>query len=224
MLLRDSIVARQARIHLLDVEEKHQPEQRSDPVDNLIHRLADWVDARITEAVDQHMATHDGTYTVRITEDMVRTTIGRAVVPVLNIAIQNDSEQRARIGMLDAEATRLKRVLREREAAGSMGALDAMDPRQFEQHIAWLCRRDGCDPVMVTGGHGDTGADIVACTPDGRRVIVQCKARTPAATITSGDVQQFIGMAKLDYKADIALLVATCPSPVTPCCWPRGTR
>ncbi|MBT2397553.1 restriction endonuclease [Streptomyces sp. ISL-100] len=35
-----------------------------------------------------------------------------------------------------------------------------MNPSQFEQHIAWLCRRDGCDRVTVTGGHGDTGADI----------------------------------------------------------------
>ncbi|GAA2946082.1 hypothetical protein GCM10010446_34210 [Streptomyces enissocaesilis] len=103
--------------------------------------------------------------------------------------------------------THLRRVLREREAAGSMGALDAMNPRQFEQHIAWLCRRDGCDRVTVTGGHGDTGA----YTPDGRRIVVQRTSRTPAATITSGDVQQFIGMAKLDYNADIALLVATCP-------------
>ncbi|MEV6650098.1 restriction endonuclease [Streptomyces sp. NPDC051219] len=86
-----------------------------------------------------------------------------------------------------------------------------MNPGQFEQHIAWLCRRDGCDRVSVTGGHGGTGADIVTYTPDGRRVMVQCKSRNPGGSITSGDVQQFIGMAKLECRADIALLVATCP-------------
>ncbi|MFE9885666.1 restriction endonuclease [Streptomyces scopuliridis] len=212
MLLRDSIVARQVRTYLLNAEEK----QHATPVDNLFHRLAEWVDERITEAVARQLATHTVTDMghadmTRIAEETVRTAIDRTIVPVLNIAVRNDGEQRTRIEALDDEVTRLKRILREREAAGSMNALDAMNPRQFEQHIAWLCRRDGCDQVTVTGGHGDTGADILAYTPDGRRLVVQCKARTPAATITSGDVQQFIGMAKLDYKADVALLVATCP-------------
>ncbi|WP_455352984.1 restriction endonuclease [Streptomyces sp. SYSU K217416] len=203
MLLRDSIVARQVRTHLLDVEES----RRSEPVDNFVHRLAEWLDERIAE----YMAQHAGTATVQHVEEIVRTTISRTVVPLLNIAIQNDSDQRAQLEAHEEEITRLQRVLHEREAAGSMGALDAMNPRQFEQHIAWLCRRDGCDRVTVTGGHGDTGADIVAYTPDGRRIVVQCKSRNPGGAITSGDVQQFIGMAKLDYKADIALLVATCP-------------
>ncbi|MFJ2555106.1 MULTISPECIES: restriction endonuclease [unclassified Streptomyces] len=207
MLLRDSIVARQVRTYLLDSERN----QSVEPVDNFIHRLQEWIDTRITDALTQHPAAPADADAARLAEDIVRTTIGTAVVPVLNTAIRNDGDQRARIETLEDEVTRLKRILREREAAGSMGALDAMNARQFEQHIAWLCRRDGCDPVTVTGGHGDTGADIVAYTPDGRRVVVQCKARTPAATVTSGDVQQFIGMAKLDYKADIALLVATCP-------------
>ncbi|MFE3825176.1 restriction endonuclease [Streptomyces sp. NPDC059092] len=205
MLLRDSIVARQVRTYLLDSERK----QSIEPVDNLIHRLKEWIDTRITDALAQHPATLADA--ARIAEDIIRTTIGTAVVPLLNTAIRNDDDQRARIEGLESEVTRLKRILREREAAGSMGALDVMNARQFEQPIAWLCRRDGCDPVTVTRGHDDTGADIVAYTPDGRRVVVQCTARTSAATITSGDVQQFIDMAKLDHKADIALLVATCP-------------
>ncbi|MFJ7997071.1 restriction endonuclease [Streptomyces sp. NPDC096310] len=206
MLLRDSIVARQVRTYLLDSERR----QAIEPVDNLIHRLKEWIDTRITDALARHPAAPDDAEAARIAEDIVRTTIGTAVVPVLNTAIRNDGDQRARIEALEDEVTRLQRILREREA-GSMGALDAMNARQFEQHIAWLCRRDGCDPVTVAGGRGDTGADIVAYTPDGRRVVVQCRARTAAATITSGDVRQFIGMAKLDHRADIALLVATCP-------------
>ncbi|MBT2490510.1 restriction endonuclease [Streptomyces sp. ISL-96] len=207
MLLRDSIVARQVRTHLLDLEEN----QRSQPVDNFVHRLASLLDEHITEVLDQRLATHPDGKIADIAEDVCRTTIGRAVVPLLNAAVENDGEHRGRIQALEDEVTHLRRVLREREAAGSMGALDAMNPRQFEQHIAWLCRRDGCDRVTVTGGHGDTGADIVAHTPDGRRIIVQCKPRNPGSTIASGDVQQFIGMAKLEYNADVALLVATCP-------------
>ncbi|MFE3601513.1 restriction endonuclease [Streptomyces sp. NPDC059142] len=207
MLLRDSIVARQVRTYLLDSERAHSTE----PVDNLIHRLKEWIDTRITDALAHHPAAPADAGAARIAEDIVRTTIGTAIVPVLNTAIRNDGDQRARIEALEDEVTRLQRVLREREAAGSADALDAMSTYQFTQHIARLCRRDGCDPVTVTGGHGGTGADIVAYTPDGRRVVVRCTPRTPATVITSGDVQQFIGMARLDHKADIALLVAACP-------------
>ncbi|GHB24912.1 hypothetical protein GCM10010346_55690 [Streptomyces chryseus] len=207
MLLRDSIVARQVRTHLLDVEENQRPR----PVDNFVHRLASLLDEHIGEILDQRVVTRTDRQVAEIAEEVCRTAVGRTVVPLLNAAVQNDGEHRSRIQALEDEVTHLRRVLREREAAGSMGALDAMNPRQFEQHIAWLCRRDGCDRVTVTGGHGDTGADIVAYTPDGRRIVVQCKSRNPGSTIASGDVQQFIGMAKLEYNADIALLVATCP-------------
>ncbi|MCX4824330.1 restriction endonuclease [Streptomyces sp. NBC_01142] len=207
MLLRDSVVARQVRTYLLNAEEMQRPQ----PVDNFVHRLATLIDDRIVELLAQHMPAHTDSNVAQIAEATCRTTLGRAVVPLLNVAVQSGSEHRARLETLEGEVTHLRRVLREREAAGSMGALDAMNPRQFEQHIAWLCRRDGCDRVTVTGGHGDTGADIVAYAEDGRRIVVQCKSRTPAATITSGDVQQFAGMAKLEYNADIALLVATCP-------------
>ncbi|OEJ26054.1 hypothetical protein BGM19_19320 [Streptomyces agglomeratus] len=207
MLLRDSVVARQVRTHLLDTEESRP----SQPVDNFVHRLSSLLDEHITEVLDRRMATHADAHVAEIAEDICRTAIGHAVVPLLNTAVRNDGEHRDRIQALEGEVTHLRRVLREREAAGSMGALDAMNPRQFEQHIAWLCRRDGCDRVTVTGGHGDTGADIVAYTLDGRRIVVQCKSRNPGSVIASGDVQQFIGMARLEYNADIALLVATCP-------------
>ncbi|MGX1882390.1 restriction endonuclease [Streptomyces sp. NPDC055287] len=218
---------------MLDIEEIQRPQ----PVDNFVHRLAALIDEHITEFLDQRPVTCTGAKVAEIAEDVCRTTIGRAVVPLLNAAVHSNGEHRGRIQALEDEVTHLRRVLREREAAGSMGALDAMNPRQFEQHIAWLCRRDGCDRVTVTGGHGDTGADIVAYTPDGRRIVVQCKSRNRGSTIASGDVQQFIGMAKLGYNADIALLVATCPftrdalllaarhdvTAVHRACWRRGT-
>jgi len=92
-----------------------------------------------------------------------------------------------------------------------MATPDAMTTRQFEQHVAWLCRRDGCEQVSVTGGKGDLGADIVGLTADGRRLVVQCKARNPVSSVDGGTVQQFIGMARLEYRADVALLVATAP-------------
>ncbi|WP_399498812.1 restriction endonuclease [Streptomyces sp. P17] len=46
-------------------------------------------------------------------------------------------------------------------------------------------------------------------TPDGRRVVVQCKQTSRAAkqTVTSTNVQTFNGTARLEHKADIALMV-----------------
>ncbi|MQY12638.1 hypothetical protein SRB5_27740 [Streptomyces sp. RB5] len=154
MLLRDSVVARHVRTHLLDRAESTPGR----PVDNFIHSLAEWIDTRIEDAL-----THTG------------------------------------------------RTDREREAAGTLAALDAMTPAEFEQHIARLCRRDGCEQITVTSGHGDRGADIIGYTPSGRRLVVRCEGRTAATTIGSGDVQKFIGTAGLDHRADAALYVATCP-------------
>ena len=42
---------------------------------------------------------------------------------------------------------------------------------RFEHHIAKLLRRDGCTNVVVQGGHGDRGVDIVGLTADGRRLV-----------------------------------------------------
>jgi hypothetical protein len=202
MLLRDSVVARQVRTHLLDLAES----PRTEPVDNFFHSLTRWVDSRITEALDRHAGPPASTASPA---DDVRVAIQQAVLPLLNALMEHDRTHATRLHALEAEVTRLQRVLRERESSASMSTLDAMNARQFEQHIAWLCRRDGCQDVIVTGGNGDTGADIVAYTPDGRRVVVQCKAYNPSHPLTSGQVQHFIGMATLEYGADVALLVTT---------------
>jgi restriction system protein len=212
MLLRDSIVARQVRTRLLDVEQDARLSQHSAPVDNSVfHRLAEWLDARVTEAVARHAPGVVGEETVRLTEDTFRTLLGTTVLPLLNHAVAADTEQRRELARLRERIARLERVQRDHDATGSMAALDAMSARQFEEHVAWLCRRDRCEQVSVTGGKGDLGADIVGLTADGRRLVVQCKARNPVSSVTSGTVQQFIGMAKLEYRADVALLVATAP-------------
>lgn len=46
---------------------------------------------------------------------------------------------------------------------------------------------------------------------DGRRLVVRCRTRHSGAHITSGDVLAFAGVAKLEYEADVALLVASAP-------------
>ncbi|MET9655890.1 restriction endonuclease [Streptomyces sp. NPDC006510] len=91
-----------------------------------------------------------------------------------------------------------------------MAAMDAMNWREFEQHIAGLLRRDDCIDVEVHGGSGDRGADITAYTADGRRLVVQGKNFAPYRSVWSGEMQKFVGTKTL-HRADVAVYVATCP-------------
>ncbi|MFF9851503.1 restriction endonuclease [Streptomyces litmocidini] len=95
-------------------------------------------------------------------------------------------------------------------ALGS-GALDhlAVDPEGFEHTIAALCARDGCSPVEVVGGAGDLGADVIATTVDGRRVVLQCKQYGEDHRVGSPDLQRFGGTCYAVHEADVAVLVTT---------------
>ncbi|GAA3373326.1 hypothetical protein GCM10020367_32830 [Streptomyces sannanensis] len=205
MLLRDSEVARQVRTYLLDMEYMI----RTQPVDNYVHRHAEdeSLDARIT----------------RLSEASFTRLMGKTIVPILNTLIESSSEQRRELISLrkdvqrierklvqhDVRLRRLERAQEQRGLAGVMASVDAMNWREFEQHIAGLLRRDGCTDIEVHGGNGDLGADIVGYTPDGRRMVVQCKNFAPFRSVCSGEMQKFIG-AKTLHKAEVALYVATC--------------
>ncbi len=95
--------------------------------------------------------------------------------------------------------------------AASLAEVDALSWREFEHHVAALCRRDGCRDVVVTGGAGDLGADVTATLPDGRRLVIQCKHYAPHRYVPSGDMQKFLGTAWLHHRADVAVFAATCP-------------
>ncbi|MBU7599413.1 restriction endonuclease [Streptomyces sp. P38-E01] len=92
----------------------------------------------------------------------------------------------------------------------SLSEVDAMSWQEFERYVAWLCRRDGCRDVEVSGKSGDLGADVLATLPDGRRLVVQCKHYAPHRYVPSGDMQKFVGTAYLHHGADVAVFVATC--------------
>ncbi|MCX4782247.1 restriction endonuclease [Streptomyces sp. NBC_01264] len=91
------------------------------------------------------------------------------------------------------------------------GALDhaAADADGFEHAIAALCARDGCTPVEVVGGAGDLGADVIATTPDGLRVVVQCKHYADTHRVGSQDLQRFGGTCFAVHGADVAVVVTT---------------
>lgn len=86
---------------------------------------------------------------------------------------------------------------------------DDLTPEEFEEAIADLCARDGCSDVGTVGGAGDLGADVVAVTPDGRRVVIQCKRYGESHRVGSQDLQRFGGTCFTVHEADVAVLVTT---------------
>ncbi|MFF0855026.1 restriction endonuclease [Streptomyces sp. NPDC003280] len=201
MLLRDSETARQVRVYLLDMEclARAQPAEHTASTDSAS------LDARIDQRI-----TH---------------ILGKTVVPMFNALIETSREDRRELIALRAGVQRIERRLHQhharlkrleglrddRPAIGVMAAMDSMNGRSFEQHVARLLRRDGCTNVVVQGGHGDRGVDVIGLTPGERRLVVQCKRFAPYLTIGSPDMQKFIGAAKVLYRAEVAIYVATCP-------------
>lgn len=69
---------------------------------------------------------------------------------------------------------------RNRRAAGrrallASGISTIRDPHELEVRVAWALQALGWKIVQAGGGRGDGGADVVARSPDGRTVAVQCK-------------------------------------------------
>jgi restriction system protein len=93
--------------------------------------------------------------------------------------------------------------------AREISTYQAMNPRDFEFAIAYLCRRDGCTGVQVVGGAGDLGADVIATAPDGRRIVIQCKRYSPTNKVGSPDMQRFGGTCFTVHGAHVAALVTT---------------
>ncbi|MDW4904708.1 restriction endonuclease [Streptomyces sp. ADMS] len=195
MLLRDSDVARQVRTYLLDMEHLARARPVDTPAADAVLSLDDHIDQRITHI------------------------LGKTVVPMCNALIETSGEHRRELIALRAGVKRVEQRLRQHHARlqrlespyegrplpGVMASMDAMNGRTFERHIAKLLRRDGCTNVVVQGGHGDRGVDIIALTADGRRLVVQCKRFAPYLSITSPELQKFVGAAKVLYAAEVAL-------------------
>jgi restriction system protein len=71
----------------------------------------------------------------------------------------------------------------------------AMDSHEFEEALAYHCRREGCPEAHVTGQAGDLGADGLAATPDGRRLVIHAKRYTPSNMVTAQTCRNSAGHA-----------------------------
>ena len=196
MLLRDSEVARQVRVYLLDMEYL----ARTQPVENPAPTDPAALDTRIDQRI-----TH---------------ILGRTVVPMFNALIATSGEHRRELIELRADIENVERKLcwhhkrlatleGDAPADDVRAKLNAMTWRAFEHHVAGLLRRDGCVDVVVRQARTDRGIDITGRTADGRTVAVQCKNRSGRWTVPSADMQKFAGAARAIDQADVALFVAT---------------
>ncbi|MER0477872.1 restriction endonuclease [Streptomyces sp. Edi2] len=84
-----------------------------------------------------------------------------------------------------------------------------VDPDEFERLVALLCERDGCREVQVVGGAHDLGADVLAVTPGGLRLVIQCKQYVETNRVGSQELQRFGGTCFTVHEADIAVVVTT---------------
>lgn len=197
MLLRDSEVARQVRVYLLDMEYL----ARTRPVEN----RAQPADASLDNRIDQ-----------RITH-----ILGKTVVPMFNALIASSGEHRRELIELRQDIENVERRLcwhhrrltaleGETPTDAIRASLSSMTWQALERHVAELLRRDGCTDVVVRQARSDRGIDITGRTADGRTVAVQCKNRADRWTVPSADMQKFAGAARAVSRVDVALFVATC--------------
>ncbi|WP_241831460.1 restriction endonuclease [Parafrankia soli] len=106
--------------------------------------------------------------------------------------------------LLTIRASRIREIGRR----AAVAVLDTLSPAGFEHHVADLLTRDGCRRVRVVGGRGDGGVDVLALTPRGARIAVQCK-HYRSRPVGPSEVRDFNGCAWTDHRADIALMVTS---------------
>ncbi|WP_127509282.1 restriction endonuclease [Actinoplanes solisilvae] len=111
------------------------------------------------------------------------------------------------IALAGAVYLKVEKARRFAEYERNVAVTDGMSGTEFEHYMARLMRRSGFRGVRVSGRAGDMGCDVVGYTPDGHKVVVQCKRYSNK--LASGDVQKFAGTARDIHRADFPLLVTT---------------
>lgn len=79
-------------------------------------------------------------------------------------------------------------------------------PYMYEQETAKYFQNIGYTQVSVTPGSGDFGADVLATSPDGKRVAIQCKQYS--SLVGQAPLQQVLGAMQY-YHCDIGYVVTS---------------
>ncbi|WP_344446871.1 restriction endonuclease [Kitasatospora nipponensis] len=82
----------------------------------------------------------------------------------------------------------------------------SLDHTQFEHLIADLLYLAGCSIVQENGKPNDRGADVIAVTATGRRLVVQCKRW--ASKVSFSELAKVGGTARQLHMADDVWVVA----------------
>lgn len=106
-------------------------------------------------------------------------------------------------------AERVARAIWQAERDRHLPTADVMSGTEFEHLVKRLLIRDGFTDVRVAGGAGDRAADVIAQSPRGHRVVVQCKRYGATRSVRSAEMQLFIGVARYEHKAEHPLYVTT---------------
>ena len=93
-------------------------------------------------------------------------------------------------------------------ASVTLAQLDTSPASTFEEWTAWLLERDGCQILRRHGGSNDQGADVIALTPDGLRIVLQCKHSTKLRNrVDPKYLHELNGTARPEHGADIVGIV-----------------
>lgn len=88
----------------------------------------------------------------------------------------------------------------------SMADIERLDHAGFEHLVADFLHLAGCCIVQETGKTNDKGADVIATTPSGRRLVVQCKRWK--SRVGFNDLAKVGGTARQLHGADDVWVVA----------------
>jgi len=91
----------------------------------------------------------------------------------------------------------------------TLGDLLVLSAKQFEHRVADLFAAEGYSNVQITGGSGDLMADIICTSPEGGKVVVQCKRYAPDHSVGSPEIQKFVGMIHAHHRADVGVFITT---------------
>lgn len=98
---------------------------------------------------------------------------------------------------------------RQRVLDEQVSSTDGLSGPEFERLVARLLQRDGFGDVRIPGGAGDLGADVLGRSASGRTVVVQCKRYSQHRSVSSPDMQKFLGTCFHEHGADEAWFVTT---------------